>query len=365
MKRFFECLAPVTVCNLRCPYCYIIQENRRTNQFFKFKYPVEDMIKGLSVDRLGGKCWFSICGAGETLFQEELVELVQGLLNHGHFVNITTNGTLTSKFDLIIEKCKENIKQLHISFSLHYVELKRLGLLDVYFENVIKMKKAGASILVQFNLCDEYMPYLEEIKQICLEKVGAYPQVALTRDESSMPMKIHSSLSNEEYYEKGKEFESPLFEFTKKNFNQKRKEFCYAGDWSGTLNLKTGILSKCYANIEGQQNIFEDISKEINFEAIGNNCKSCYCVNSSHFMSLGVIPSLETPSYTELRNRPQANWHSQEMIDFLSERLYETNEEYSSFTKNKINKKYKKNRITFFKKVKIKLGLMFKKKNKG
>ena len=28
-KRFIECLLPVTICNLKCSYCYIIQGNRR------------------------------------------------------------------------------------------------------------------------------------------------------------------------------------------------------------------------------------------------------------------------------------------------------------------------------------------------
>ena len=28
IKRFFECLIPVTICNLKCEYCYIIQEER-------------------------------------------------------------------------------------------------------------------------------------------------------------------------------------------------------------------------------------------------------------------------------------------------------------------------------------------------
>lgn len=66
----------------------------------------------------------------------------------------------------------------------------------------------------------------------------------------------------------------------------KRKEFCFAGDWSGTLNLQTGVLTKCYADYDGV-NIFEDVDAPIPFEAVGKHCGSPYCVNSSHFMSLG------------------------------------------------------------------------------
>ena len=51
-----------------------------------------------------------------------------------------------------------------------------------------------------------------------------------------------------------------LFDFTVKNFNEKRKEFCYAGDWSGVLNLETGLLRKCYSD-NGGQLIFDDISR--------------------------------------------------------------------------------------------------------
>ena len=299
------------------------------------KYSPEHIAKALRPDRMGGICWISICGAGETLAQPELPDIVNLLLLDGHYVNITTNGTLTNKFDRIIEKCGDNIKHLHFSFSLHYLELKRKNLLDVFFDNIIKVKNAGASILLQINLCDEYIPYIDEIKQISYEKVGAYPQVALTRDESTRPMKIFTSLSDKEYYDIGMSFDSPLFEFTYKNFNKERKEFCYAGDWSGVLNLQTGWLSKCYENREGQ-NIFENIDEPINFEAVGKKCKNLYCVNSSHFMSLGIIPECKTPSYAELRNRKNAGWYSDEMLQFLNSKLYESNKEYSSFYKNKL-----------------------------
>ena len=29
INRFLECLVPVTACNLKCSYCYVIQEGRR------------------------------------------------------------------------------------------------------------------------------------------------------------------------------------------------------------------------------------------------------------------------------------------------------------------------------------------------
>lgn len=327
-KRFLECLLPITLCNLECHYCYVIQENRRKMKKAELKYSPEHIAKALSKERLGGSCWISICGAGETLIQDEVIDIVQLLLKEGHYVNITTNGTLDRQFDALIDKCKDNLNHLHIAFSWHFVELKKRNLTDRFFNNIIKMKNAGASVLLQINLCDDYIPYIDEIKKISIDRLGAHPQVALTRDESCMPMKIYTSLSDEEYYNTGKGFNSPLFDFTYKNFNVKRKEFCYAGEWSGLLNLETGWLSKCYANHEGQ-NIFEDLNKPIKFSAVGRDCQNNYCINSSHFMSLGIIPELETPTYAQLRNRPEANWYTPEMENFLNSKLNESNKEHS------------------------------------
>lgn len=339
IKRFFECLIPVTVCNLECHYCYVIQEHRRSMKLAELKYTPEHMAQALRKERVGGTCLISICGAGETLAQREVIDIVAAILAEGHYVNITTNGTLSQRFDELIEKCKPNINHLHISFSMHYLELVRLNLLERFFDNIDKVRQAGASFLLQINLCDEYIPYIDEIKKISYEKVGAYPQVALTRNEETVPMSIHSKLTEEEYYRYGSLFESPLFDFTFKNFNVKRKEFCYAGDWSGALDLQTGILKKCYNEPNGV-NIFEDINKPICFEAVGSNCKSSYCVNSSHFMSLGVIPEISTPTYVQLRNRICSDgreWFNQEVKSFLNTKLCESNKEYRAKQKRKIN----------------------------
>ena len=212
IKRFFECLVPVSVCNLECPYCYIIQEDRRKMALADMPYSPEHIARALRPERVGGTCFISICGAGETLAQKEVVPIVGELLKEGHFVNITTNGTLSRRFDELIEACGENIGHLHLSFSMHYTELLRKGWVETFFDNIRKMRDAGASILLQLNLCDEYVPYIEEIQRLSMEKVGAYPQVALTRDEQRKPFGIFTKGTREEYLANGEKFHSPLFD---------------------------------------------------------------------------------------------------------------------------------------------------------
>ena len=52
IKRFIECIVPVTACNLRCHYCYVIQNDYRTNKIPKFEYSPEYIAKALSKKRL-------------------------------------------------------------------------------------------------------------------------------------------------------------------------------------------------------------------------------------------------------------------------------------------------------------------------
>lgn len=339
IKRFIECLLPVTACNLKCEYCYVIQENRRKNEIPALKYSIEHIRKALSKERLGGACYISICAAGETLLPKYMVELIDALLQEGHYINITNNGTMTARLKEICELDESLLKHLHFAFSFHYIELKEKGLLETFFSNVNMVRAKGCSFVVQINLYDGYLPYLEEIKELCLKNVGAYPQVAATRDESNNEYKLLTNLSKDEYKDVGDSFHSPLFDFTMKNFMVKRKEFCYAGDWSFLLNLQTGIMSKCYMNLEDRINIFENIDKPIPFEAIGKNCKHKYCINSSHFLSLGVIPSKKTPSYAALRNRKEAKWYTEEMEEVLGGKLQESNKRYSWRERSHLGKK--------------------------
>ena len=129
-KRFIECLLPVTICNLKCEYCYIIQEGRRTNEKAHLSHSPEYIAQALSKKRLGGISYISICGAGETLIDPTATVIVYELLKEGHYVNITTNGTIVKEINNILSYPQDFFNRLHISFSLHFLELKKKNLIN-------------------------------------------------------------------------------------------------------------------------------------------------------------------------------------------------------------------------------------------
>lgn len=331
IKRFFECYVPVTVCNLRCSYCYVIQEKHRTLKYPDFQYTPEHIGLALSKERLGGICYFSICGGGETLLPHEVPMIVKEILKQGHYVNVTTNGTITKRIEDLLEMDRDLCSRLHFSLSFHYVELKRKGWLDRFFDNVNLIKNKGCSYTIQLNWCDDYIPLSEEIKGVCMNRLGFLPQLQVTRDESEVKnIKLLTSLSKEEYISSARSYASNLFDFGMRNFRNRLSGFCYAGEWSGVLELSQGILRKCYSTGR-PQNIFEDIRRPIVFEPIGYACKSSYCINSTHFLSLGVKPNVDCPTYACLRNRN--NCFNRNMYDFLNAKLSDNNSEHSLILK--------------------------------
>lgn len=327
---FLEVLIPITKCNIKCHYCYVVQRDNRTNHHTELPDP-QVIAEALSMKRFGGSLYISLCGAGETMLTPRLEEIVYALLKEGHYVNVTTNGTITKSFERFEEFAKrypEETRKLNFSFSLHHLELERAKSYQRFWDNIDRVKRMGASYVVQINLCDEYEPYIEQIKQNCLEHIGAYPQVAATRDEKDMTkdVRLFTSHSQKEYESIGKSFESPLFDFTMKNFMVKRKEFCYAGRVSYVLNLSTGIIKPCYCSFN-YQNIYKDVTKPISLYPVGRHCQSPFCMNSSHFISLGAIPELkDAPTYADLRNRVTANgeeWYTPEFKQMASQKLYD------------------------------------------
>lgn len=340
MKRFIDCYIPTETCNFRCHYCYIAQHRKFNNEIAKFLYSPDYIAKALSKERLGGVCMFNLCAGGETLIAEEVIDVVEALLKEGHYVMIVTNGSLTKRFEKISKFPKELLKHLFFKFSFHYLELVRLKMIDRFFENVKMMRDAGASFTIEITPTDELEPYIDEIKTIMTEKMGALPHITIGRKDSGdiLPLTNHEF---DEYRSIWSEFDSEMFNYKYTIFGEKRKEFCYAGEWSIYLNLVTGDYTQCYCG-KKLGNIYTNIDKPINFLPIGCNCTQPHCYNGHAFLTFGNIPELDSPTYDQLRNRTQsdgAQWLQPEMKAFMQSKLIESNKEYSEKEKQKINRK--------------------------
>jgi MoaA/NifB/PqqE/SkfB family radical SAM enzyme len=335
-KIFIECSVPGTACNFRCSYCYVSQLNDLTNRTIaKYEYPPNIVGKALSQERIGGCAYINVCGEGETLLSKQLPEYIKEMLLQGHYVNIYTNGTIDSAFEEFDKFPAEFLTRLSFSFSLHWIELLRTNLLKNFFNNFNKMKNSGCSMVCNMVLDDSYLPCVEQIKESCLDNIGAYPQISFPKKANKNGNYTAFCKDREATEKIGDSFNSPYFDFTKKYFDYDRKFFCYAGAWSFCLNLETGNITKCYEHAI-KQNIFQDIYKKIKYEAVGNYCCS-KCCGGGLLLPQGLAPELNVCSYIELKDRPKANWYTKKFINFLSQQLRANNKEYSSMQKKYIN----------------------------
>ncbi len=340
VKRFIDCTYTATQCNLRCQYCYITQDNLWKNKLPRIRYSPERIGEGLSQLRLGGICHINICGLGETLIPPEMTDIIYNILKQGHYVMVITNGTISKRFEEIVKFPKEYLERLSFKFSFHYEELLRLNMLNQFFENIHKVYDAGASFSLEITPYDGLIDKIPEIKAICMQNVGALCHVTVARDASKFKIPILTSLTKKEYEKTWGVFDSEMFRFKMSTFGVRRKEFCYAGDWTAFLDLVTGILKPCYYTYGGQ-NIFDDISKPIHFEAMGE-CHLSHCYNSHAFLTIGAIPELDTPKYIEMRDRVDEqgrHWVHSRMRDFLGTKLIDSNVEYDRKKKRSLRLK--------------------------
>ena len=329
MKRLIECYVPVYACNMKCDYCYIKQNEQRhfEAKIAPFPYSPVHIAKCLNKERLGGTCLINLCAGGETLLSHETVELAQLLLEAGHYVMIVSNGTITKHIRELCAIDEKLRKRLWFRLSFHFLELKHLKMLETYFDNFNFIKKSGCSASCEMVASDEYIPYIEEIKRLCMDRIHSLPEINIARRESDFS--TLTELTEEEYDAVWEQFHSASFDLKKQTVGVKRKEFCYAGDWTITLDLGTGFFSKCYS--KPVQNIFVDLKEPIQFEAIGCNCPLPYCHNSHIWMTFGNIPELDFPTFAQVRNRECSNgtkWLTEEMYDFVDYKLVQSNGEY-------------------------------------
>lgn len=347
LKRYLECYIDTETCNLRCHYCYIAQLEKFKNKLVKFEHTPEEIRKALSVKRLGGKCLINLCAGGETLLSKDVIPVIKELLEEGHYLTVVTNGTMANRFKEISTFPKELLERLFFKFSFHYLEFLRINFLDKFFENIEIIRNAGCSFTVEITPSDELIEHIDEVKKVCMEKLGTLCHITIARDDRTDNIEVLSNKSFDEYKKIWGQFDSGLFDYKTKIFYKKRKEFCYAGDWSVYINLSSGEMKQCYFG-RTIDNIYKDIDKPLKFEAIGNNCQLPHCYNGHSYISLGDIPEInDAPTYADIRNRNVNNieWLNPTMKSFMSQKLYNNNEEYSEKKKKKINRFYKIKKI--------------------
>lgn len=340
IKRLINCIVPVTACNLSCRYCYVPTLGEEKNKLPEFQYSPEHIRKALSNRRLGGSCLFNICGNGETLIPKEIPEIVLQLLEEGHYIELVTNGTLTDRIKRIVDSGSEFLYQLEFKFSFHYLELTQKNLLDTFIQNVKRVKKAGCSFTIELVSGDENIPHIEKIKEICRENFGALCHVTVARDDRNHADFL-TKLPIDEYKKIWKTFHSPMFDFKLSTYNQKRREYCYAGDWMLILDVASGEARQCYSSYY-RQNIFKDLNEPIRYVPIGKHCRFSHCFNSHAMMTLGIIPEIETPTYADIRNRvceDGTEWLTPQFKEFVSGKFKDNNKQYSYKEKKRLELK--------------------------
>ena len=321
LTRFIDCYVDTQTCNLKCEYCYIAQKNLFNNKLVKFDHSPQEISAALSKKRFG-TCLLNFCAGGETLLADDVIPVIRALLEAGHYVSVVTNGTLTERFRELAALPDGLKKHLFLKISFHYLEMKRLNMMERFFSNVRLAGDNGISFSVEITPCDSMIPYIEDIKNVCMRNLGAYCHVTIARDDRTYNIRHLSELSFEKYIQTWGSFDSELFDYKTTIFYKHRNEFCYAGEYTMTVNLSNGSLRQCYCGKE-LCNIYDDPDAPIPFRAIGHGCRFYHCYNGHAFLSLGAIPKLDAPAYDTLRDRVTKDgehWLKPEMQQFMSQK---------------------------------------------
>lgn len=342
IRRMIAMNVPIKNCNLKCHYCYVTAQKQIETGPAIFKYTPEEVARALSIERLGGTCIINLTGGGETLIPVEMTLYIKALLQEGHYLEVVTNGTIKKRFDEIAKFPRDLLLRLEFKFSLHYLELKRLGMLETFVNNVNLMRDSGCSITIECTPTDELEPYIDELKKFCIKNFGAMCQLTIARNDLTGSKEVLSEKSFDKYCELWKQFDSTMFSFKKDIFLRKCTEFCYAGCWSLYVDMGTGMAKPCYGQMYNQ-NIFANPDRPIKFNPVGKHCTQPYCYNGHAYLALGNIPELATPTYSDIRNRicdDGSEWEQSELKEAFSTKLYETNEVWSESEKMKYESTY-------------------------
>ena len=296
-----------------------------------YQYSPEHIAKALSKERLGGCAYINFCAAGETLLAKDIEQYIYVLLKEGHYCEVVSNMTVTKVIDKICEWDSSLLAHLEFKCSFHYLELKKRNQLECFARNVDKCWRAGASTNIEITPHDELIPYIDEVKAFSMRHFGALPHLTIARNDGTEKIEKLTKLSEEEYRKTWETFDSSFWEFKMKIFGEKRNEFCYAGVRLIDIDLSNGYTTQCYCT-KFSQNVFEDLNRPIDFIPYGRVCNMPHCFNGHILLTLGCIPDFCETTYAEIRDRVRADgthWLHKEWFDFVSQKLDETNPEWS------------------------------------
>jgi hypothetical protein len=291
------------------------------------------MRLSLAPERLGGVCLFNLCAAGETTLFKELPELVKMLLELGHFVAIVTNATLTIPLRRILDEAANYKERLFIKCSLQYLEMMRLGIIDTFFDNIDMIKNSGTSFSVELTANDKTIPFIFEIKKICLERLGALCHIVESRFQADPADPRLTYLPLKEHCSAWESFDSPLFNYQQEGWGINIDSFCYAGEYRFSLNMCSGYTSQC-DRFGPLVNVLEEKPQ---FSAVGRNCIQSHCfIRYVHSVLCNAFGEFETnpnmPTYADIRDRvctDGSHWLTPTIRKAFSRRLSEFCKPYS------------------------------------
>lgn len=338
VKKMLLFAIPMTICNLRCHYCYLSQRDEFiTGVQPEMHYTPEQIGYALRPERIGGQAYCNFCADGETMLVKDIDKYVYALVSKGHYAEIISNMTISGVLDKFLAWDSEILKQIEFKCSFHYLELKKRGLLDLFAENVNRAWAAGASVNLEFVPTDELIPYIDEMKEFAMEHFGALPHLTIARDDRTEEIGYLTNLSDDEYVRTWSQFNSDFWAFKKSIFGVREKRFCYAGKWSCYINLTNGNALPCYFG-KPLGNVFENPDEPFPEAAVGC-CELPHCYNGHVYMTFGIVPGATKTGYGDIRDRERTDgthWLQPDLKEFFNTKLCNANKPLSVRQRAKI-----------------------------
>lgn len=337
MKRIFLFGIPLSVCNLRCRYCYLTKrESSFEGVVPEMRYSPEEIAHAMRQERVGGPSFFNLCADGETLILPGIERYAELLAREGHYIELVTNMTLPKRVDKVLDLGKDALSHIEFKCSFHWQQLKERGLLETFADNVNRAWEAGASVNVEVTPTDELVPEIEELKAFSMEHFGALPHLSIARDDSTGGIDRLTNMSLDEYNATWSSFDSGFWNFKSTIFGKRQTGFCYAGAWAYVVDMTTGEARQCY-NGSGLGNIFANPDVPLLEKPIGR-CPIAHCYNGHALLTLGLIPGCTDVRYGDIRDRVRpdgTHWLQPELKAFFNEKVSDNNEEIPERAKAK------------------------------